>query len=919
MRNSLLLLGVCLSLFTFQLTAQDQLSATQLNEDARVFMAKTKALRDAYTVDNAYRFGPSNASLAKSANTNSITWVPIQIHIAQSGFSLSGDLFFVSYYLGLINQELRAANIQLYSCSPINVIDDSNVYGLFLSNQSVLNQYDVPNVLNLYFVDELKQGISGPFYCGLSSYPGQGERIIYSRRCSGFSTESVLLHLVGQYFSLYPTHGPNGATPELVTRTNNPNCTTAGDELCDTPADPNLIGKMSGCTYVGTVTDGNGQAYNPDTGNYMSYAPNDCRDHFSPQQLARMEYSAQFDRNYLACSQAAACEVTINQFPYTEGFENGLNGWRTNSFYETFTAASYLVNSGATPTAGTGPNAASEGSQYIYSEATLPPTGPFYAYPVAVIESPCFDFSNNNSPEISFDYHMTGTGAGQLALQVSLDGGYDWNNTGHTFSLSGDQGNSWQNATVDLSAYAGQEWVILRFVTGLTQNDQGDIAVDAINLTDASNTCINPIDISVTDSDFTCGNTTGTAQLNFLLSGTPPYQITWSTGDVNVNSITMNATGTYSVTVQDAQGCQDIAVFNMDEISAVSASATSFDCTTNSSQDGSVDLTVSTGVGPYTYNWSNGATTEDLSNVDIGFYSYTVTDANNCTAEGNVYVGLASNCNGTKNNWPYYQRFEGGVGLFKQEAVDDRNWKKRSGSTPTSNTGPTTAAQGNYYRYVESSGSGNPGKSAILTIKKCMNLTQVNNPVFEFQYHMYGSTMGSLEVQVSTDGGVSWSEAIWKKSGDQGNQWNFASINLNGYATNATRLRVIGVTGSGGRSDMAIDDAYIGPANGNLLQEPLPQLSLSTDQLLTNGILNTIYPNPANEYINIEFGKALESDTQIQIIDRLGQVLKQYNRKVMAGTKTENIDISQLNDGIYYLRTIDQLGNEDSKTFIVIK
>jgi bacillopeptidase F (M6 metalloprotease family) len=71
-----------------------------------------------------------------------------------------------------------------------------------------------------------------------------------------------------------------------------------------------------------------------------------------------------------------------------------------------------------------------------------------------------------------------------------------------------------------------------------------------------------------------------------------------------------------------------------------------------------------------------------------------------------------------------------------------------------------------------------------------------------------GSLMGSLSLDVSTDGGQTWTLDEWTLTGTQGANWLEAVVDLNAYAGQSVTLRFRGVTDSY-RSDMAIDDIVV--------------------------------------------------------------------------------------------------------------
>ena len=149
-------------------------------------------------------------------------------------------------------------------------------------------KYHLDNRINMYIVADIDDASA---VCGFASLGGitqmESGGIVIKKECVGFT--KTIPHEFGHYFNLMHTFEGSGS--ELV---DGSNCTTEGDEVCDTPADPFEVGDdMSlyiggNCRFISPKQDANGQYYEPDVGNIMSYYPGDCSCGFTYQQYLRM-------------------------------------------------------------------------------------------------------------------------------------------------------------------------------------------------------------------------------------------------------------------------------------------------------------------------------------------------------------------------------------------------------------------------------------------------------------------------------------------------------------------------------------------------------------------------------------------------------------------------------------------------------
>jgi len=170
---------------------------------------------------------------------------------------------------------------------------------------------------------------------------------------------------------------------------------------------------------------------------------------------------------------------------------------------------------------------------------------------------------------------------------------------------------------------------------------------------------------------------------------------------------------------------------------------------------------------------------------------------------------LQAQCNNTVTSFPYSEGFESGSGLWSQGTGDDFNWTRDSGGTPSTNTGPSSGTSGTtWYMFTEASTPNYPSRVAILD-GPCFDISDSSNEaaIFGFDYHMYGSDVGILKIEASTDGS-SWS-TINTLRGNHGFSWITCAIDLSSYIGDIVHIRFHATTGAsstGWSSDIALDN-----------------------------------------------------------------------------------------------------------------
>ena len=202
--------------------------------------------------------------------------------------------------------------------------------------------------------------------------------------------------------------------------------------------------------------------------------------------------------------------------------------------------------------------------------------------------------------------------------------------------------------SIDLSVFGGTTPYVYQWSNGFTGQDPTGLIAGTYTVTITDfNLCtlvrtvgvgqVPNITASVVVTNTTCGLTNGSATVN-VLGGTGTYTYLWSTGS-SLQTITGLTAATYTVTVTDANFCTKQFSGTVNAASQPIISSSTVDSVSCfGGANGAIAIIISGGAPGYSFLWSSGAFTQNISALIAGTYSVTVTDQNSCTTTGTFTV-----------------------------------------------------------------------------------------------------------------------------------------------------------------------------------------------------------------------------------------------------------------------------------------
>ncbi len=384
------------------------------------------------------------------------------------------------------------------------------------------------------------------------------------------------------------------------------------------------------------------------------------------------------------------------------------------------------------------------------------------------------------------------------------------------------------------------------------------------------------LNFDVTETATSCfGTNDGSAEV-FPNGGSGNYTYNWS-NFTNQASITAGA-GTYTVTIDDGQGCGNVVTVNIPEPSELTSDIFGFDGSCGGAAAASAQ-----GLGgtpPYSFLWSNNETTSTIDNLTPGSYSVTVMDVNQCSTinsvsvdnSGDVFAAFGSvtdvSCAGFSDGIITLQIIEGTPPYMIQ-------WS--TGSTlPTI----TDLEAGNYTVQVTDAAGCNFASQYEVQSPGSMDVNFIYTP---------GNGLDDGTLQADVTGGKGPYRYSWS-TGQAGPFISGVSVGI--YTVEIT------------------DD------NGCTYTETIDLSTVAN--LDIDGLKSwNLFPNPTKDYVYLNIELENQRDLSLNIYNISGVNI--FQQALFGKAIQEQIDLGDIPSGTYFVLLTDELGNAARKKLVVVK
>jgi hypothetical protein len=504
--------------------------------------------------------------------------------------------------------------------------------------------------------------------------------------------------------------------------------------------------------------------------------------------------------------------------------------------------------------------------------------------------------------------------------------------------------------------YAWSNGAATQDITGVTQGSYSVVVTDANGCTSNASFVVTQPAAALTlqsanVSNVSCfGGTNGSIDIT-IVGGTPPYTFSWSNGAATEDLVNVGA-GTYTGVVTDANGCTISANATITQpaslISVTGAVVTSVSCFGGT--NGAVDITVSGGTPPYTYNWSNGAITQDLSNVGAGTYTGVITDANGCTFTASVNVtqpsALAANIVSTNVLCAGASTGVANLTVSGGTAPYTYNW---SNGAVTEDL--TAVAAGSYNVIITDANGCTVSSSVVITQPTALSSSIVSTNVL-----CNGGNNGSATANVF--GGTPPYTFLWNNgavtqniNGLAAGNYTVVITDANGCTTNnavaisqPTALAVDAIsTQNSGQATAVVTGgtppySFIWSPTGGFNQTATGLVSGTYSVLVTDangctatdvvivenigieeetfGSSITMYPNPTAGITYVAYDFSVATDVEVRVYNAIGAVIFTTSEFNVTNGKIE-IDGTEWSNGVYFVQVTD--GRRVSNNRLIIQ